>query len=744
MSFRISLKKILSGWRLKEYTSSLFIRLLLGFTVVISLMAAFIWYSVIFYRESLQEEVISHNTLNLQKTSENYDRLIDSIRSSILTFSLELEGTQDEFVNYTSAVSTMKKIRLLVSNRALYLDNLILMNKNSGFAIEKSRGTDIETMFDRYYTSADYSAAFWKDQLSQTDKFRLLPESVFVEQGVNSWIEQKTLLPIMLRNEGLPSYDLLAMVDADQMYKELGQSVNEYFFILNEQGRTIYTSSKPDVISFPELPGPSGYVMKDKVYYFYKKGENGLTYVHLLPDRTISSQIRWNYSFVLLLVLTITFSVIVSLLISVRLNAPVKRIINAIQMWNVPFHVESGIKEFNIIHHKINDILQSHRDIHQDMSDKESLLRHYAYSNMLKKIRFQDESSLTSITEDRSFVLLLFQVSYKSNLSLLNVQEERATSFIREYVNRIIAQTYAESITFQMEMDQIVSIVFTDRNDPLIAQTLEHARHMLETEREYCFFTLTASQGTENWNEAYQTGLSQLKKRKFGIETQIVSADTSQEEEAGLSQVQEEELEANLHSGNAAASLQIVRRVLSKMSKRGQTSQSVLQFAESVILRTHKSLQQRHIDPDPARIAITELPSCYTYEHLDEILSIMIERSSKLVREIMDKRDHIIDFVYDYLEQHYDKDITLDTIADKLNISRGYLSRYFKEKTGEYFVDYVNSVRINKVKKLLLRPDIRIQDAAQSVGYQNVNSFNRMFKKLTGFTPTEFRKNEQQ
>ncbi|SDD51055.1 Helix-turn-helix domain-containing protein [Paenibacillus sp. UNCCL117] len=742
MSFRQTLSKIMSGLRLKEYTSSLFIRLLLGFTVVISFMVSFIWYSVVFYRGSLEEEVINHNTLNLQKTSENYDRLIDSIHSSILTFSLELEGTQDEVIDYSHAVSTMKKIRLLVSNRALYLDNLLLLSKDSGFAIEKGRGSDIETMFRRYYASPDYSVAFWQDQFSQPDKFRLLPESVFAERDDFGWTEEKKLLPIIMRNEGLPNFYLLAMVDADHMYKELGQSVNDYFYILNEQGQPIYNSSKRADIAFPKFPGPSGHVMKDNVYYFYKKGENGLTYVHLLPDRSISGQVRWNFSFVLLLVLTITFSVIVSLLISVRLNTPVKRIIHAIQMWNVPLTLESGIKEFNIIHDKINDILQTNRDIHQDMSNKESLLRYYAYSNMLKKIRFQDGSDLARVTEDRSFVLLLVQVSYKSKLSLLNVQEERATSFIREYVNRIIAQTYADSITFQMEMDQIVSIVFTDKNDPRIAQTLEQVHHMLETESEYCFFTLTASGGTEDWNEAYQTGLSQLKRRKFGCETQVVTADGTQDEDAGLSQAQEEELDANLYSGNAAPALQLVRRVLGKMSKRGQSAQSVLHFAESVVLRTQKSLQQRQIEPEPARVALADLQSCYTYEYLDEILSSMMERSSKLVRETVEKRDHIIDFVYDYLEQHYDKDITLDSIADKLNISRGYLSRYFKEKTGEYFVDYVNSVRINKAKKLLLHPDIRIQDAAQSVGYQNINSFNRMFKKLTGITPTEFRKNE--
>ncbi|MNY04657.1 HTH-type transcriptional regulator YesS [compost metagenome] len=382
--------------------------------------------------------------------------------------------------------------------------------------------------------------------------------------------------------------------------------------------------------------------------------------------------------------------------------------------------------------------------MHQDISEKESLLRYYAYSNVLKKIRHDHGDSPTWFQEDRPFVLLLFQVDYTSKLYQSEMEEERATSFIREYINRIIVGTYSDTLTFQMEKNQILTIVFTEISDPDISFTLEQIRSVLEAEREYCFLTITASGGTEDWNEAYELGLDQLKRRTFNDQTQIISETQENEEELLLTQSQEEELDTNLYSGNDTVVLQLVRRVLAKMNKRNHTALSVKQFAEALVLRTQKILQQRQIDPVPARHSLTELPKCHTYEQLDMLLTSMIQHSSILIKEIKEKKDHIIQFVYDYLENNYDKDITLDVVADKLNISRSYLSSYFKEKTGTNFVDYVNSVRIDKAKKLLLSPDIRIQDAAQFVGYQNINSFNRMFKKFTGFTPSEFRKNELQ
>ncbi|PYI57412.1 helix-turn-helix domain-containing protein [Paenibacillus flagellatus] len=732
-----------AGFRFKEYTSSLFVRLLFSFLIVIALLVSFILYSVVFYRGSVKDEIIKYNTLNLQKTTENYENLIATIRSSVLTFSLELQEDPGQRVNYLNAISTMQKLQLVLSNRSLYLDNIVLLYEKTGFALEKSRGADIDVMFERYYNSPDYDPAFWNRQFGEPFKFRVLPASLFAESDAKNRSDERTLLPIIVKNEQLSNFYMIAMADADSIYAELHRSNSGNFYILDESNRPLYASPRSGPSSFPPFAEPSGYVVKDNVYYFYMKGANGLTYLNVVPDTTISSQVRWNFSFVLLLVLTVAISVAASFLLSARLNSPVKRIIEAIQRWNAPMPWDSGgIKEFDVIHDKISDILKSSRDIRQDISDKESLLRYYAYSNALKNIRHDQGGGTSWLPADRPFVLLLFRVEYKPMLRQVEVEEDRATSFIREYIGRIIAQSYADSLTFQMEKDQILSIVFTEPDDPGVGRTLEQIRRMLDAEREYCFLTIAASGGTDDWNEAYEIGLEKLKRRTFNDETQLIAETVEQDEELLLSPSQEAELDANLYGGNDAFVLQLVRRVLGKMKKRDQSAQGVLQFAESIILRTQKSLQQRHLDPAPARHALAELPKCHTYEQLDALLASMIRHASLLVREVKEKRDHIIQFVYDYLENNYDKDITLDLVADKLNISRSYLSSYFKEKTGTYFVDYVNSVRIEQAKKLLLKPDIRIQDAALSVGYQNINSFNRMFKKFTGVTPSEFRKDK--
>ena len=66
--------------------------------------------------------------------------------------------------------------------------------------------------------------------------------------------------------------------------------------------------------------------------------------------------------------------------------------------------------------------------------------------------------------------------------------------------------------------------------------------------------------------------------------------------------------------------------------------------------------------------------------------------------------------------------------------------RQFKKATGLTFTDYLGRVRVEKAKSLLLNPNLRISEIAYAVGFQSLRHFNRVFRELTGQSPTDFRK----
>ncbi len=91
------------------------------------------------------------------------------------------------------------------------------------------------------------------------------------------------------------------------------------------------------------------------------------------------------------------------------------------------------------------------------------------------------------------------------------------------------------------------------------------------------------------------------------------------------------------------------------------------------------------------------------------------------------------------IENQSGEAISLDTMAKGLHISTYYFCKMFKKTTGLNFTDYLARVRVEKAKNLLLNPHKRISEVAFEVGFQSLNHFNRMFKKITGQSPTLFR-----
>ena len=81
----------------------------------------------------------------------------------------------------------------------------------------------------------------------------------------------------------------------------------------------------------------------------------------------------------------------------------------------------------------------------------------------------------------------------------------------------------------------------------------------------------------------------------------------------------------------------------------------------------------------------------------------------------------------------------LDDLAEKFYLSKPYLSKYIKEKSGVTFGELVKKVRMKKARAMLKSSSMTVENIALTVGYQNVEHFNRLFKKAYNMTPVQFR-----
>lgn len=92
-----------------------------------------------------------------------------------------------------------------------------------------------------------------------------------------------------------------------------------------------------------------------------------------------------------------------------------------------------------------------------------------------------------------------------------------------------------------------------------------------------------------------------------------------------------------------------------------------------------------------------------------------------------------------YIRSRYAGPVSLEQVAQEVSLTPVYLSRLFKQVTGENFIDYLTRVRIAGAQTALADPTVSIKDVAQAVGYPDPNYFSRVFHKVTGTSPTEYR-----
>ena len=145
---------------------------------------------------------------------------------------------------------------------------------------------------------------------------------------------------------------------------------------------------------------------------------------------------------------------------------------------------------------------------------------------------------------------------------------------------------------------------------------------------------------------------------------------------------------------------------------------------------------------------LSDVLACKTYT---ELRRWFVEKMSKACSDVITKKQEkevsVIGKAKEYINQKFSKEISLEEVAKYVDISSYYFSKLFKEEEGMNFIDYVTELRIGKAKQMLTEGNVSIKEVCIEAGYTDPNYFSRIFKKVVGCTPTEYREgiqNEQE
>jgi|GEM_PF-3002810 len=208
------------------------------------------------------------------------------------------------------------------------------------------------------------------------------------------------------------------------------------------------------------------------------------------------------------------------------------------------------------------------------------------------------------------------------------------------------------------------------------------------------------------------------------------------------------ELERHYEESLKQGDLQESERMLHEFSKYviGATQVAkIIQMSYTQLLGTTiRTMYLLGIEPDSLFKGEEPYEYLRRFQNMDDLNRWFVQSLiTPIVRFVSNKtlveHEQIIDKVTAYIHDHYQEDISQDQCARNFGISRTHLSKLFKKFKQIAFSDYLTQVRMEKAKELLLASDIPVADISEKVGYLHTQNFIRVFKKLEGITPGQFR-----
>jgi len=131
------------------------------------------------------------------------------------------------------------------------------------------------------------------------------------------------------------------------------------------------------------------------------------------------------------------------------------------------------------------------------------------------------------------------------------------------------------------------------------------------------------------------------------------------------------------------------------------------------------------------------------YESVLQLLQIFAQHLSMVANQVVFQSENAepasITRAREFINAHHTEDLSLSAVAQAAHMSTFYFCKQFKKATGVSFTEYLSRVRIEKAKEQLLKPNARVSEVAYEVGFQSLTHFNRVFKKLSGESPTTYR-----
>lgn len=746
---------------LRFYSSFLRVFLVL-FLVISLLLGSFLTYSFQQEKRNLQIaseqsylNILENASATLEMSLQNMQQiLLETIWNSDFTSALVVpsEESYSRTKNILEKLQQLTEIYPYITSAYLYSSTSQMVYTSHLSFQSASQLTD--PLFQQPETLLTYEGARLSDSST----------SMFIKQINGRIVLCQHLYPDYLESLGalIFEFDLSAHSNLFSEYSTSDDSLHCY--VLDRTGTPVFASSLPTSLSsyFSEKMLSSS--QPSSVDY----SANGLTFLSYQSPST-----HWFYLFqlrtnqlqfytpaahiIFLCALSLGFALLFSLLIASKVNKPIRRLLSEISSSHFTIEAKDDIDFLSKSYAYTADQNEKLNQAIQGITPLvlERLLSHLINGSLMDEE--QINATLSGIhcpfPQRSIFSVMVLNLSSDSSNGLTPLEYNLLLSKIQELLHKEIPSPAQSFLIPQGGTSAAVVLVFPkDSSEDSLQLSIQSLMRTLSRKINISPYQLELGCGNlyNNLSDlpySYLDAQKVLSRRRFYQNEEPAAAGEELPSHNRYFEIVQKIL-LSIQAGNSSMAYTIMSQTLESLSQEFSRSDSQIQYrsffrtffelADTLHMGERENFLQQeqilidileHTDADQMTPRLTEA----MYRQLQ---SIEHENSSRVSQHIARVQEYI-------LEHYSDSSLSLEATAEHVGISPAYLSRLFKKETDSSFVDYVNMIRVQKAKYLLVQSNLKTKEIAFQTGFHSMQNFFRIFKRITGNTPGEYRANRK-
>lgn len=716
-----------------------------------------IWFEMISHQSEIKFR--QQKAIELNEITSGISQRITSLKMELATEVMEKKySTYTISGEYNTDLAMISRRLSNMNEKYHAVDSFYFYDRKTGKIYNSKSGKyDFELFYDTKWLEEIEDNIYSVQQLPLRYAFN----NEELLQKYNTLYGEFNKLVLSLVIKGRPDFFLVTNISINRLYNEIADTYNlndnslEFFF-LDTNGELIEgNSDDTDAETLIQLPFKAlgknvSYTINNDRIYFMKTLEDQFTCVISYPKLESSLESKYFGKYIVLICIALMgFSLGVSIYMSKRLYQPIDTLYSQIPESATHLNQETVYNEIDMLKQVFTEMNTFNSNAKTKLLQYEELNKAFHFRSFLensqeKKEFINTHPNLFEANGNCLCEMLIIKLDIR-NMELTN-EEEMLFRLNLQEVLRTYLQSSMKGILTQVEEDHFV-LLYHEKEEESIAQIRTILTDTVQkTTKQNVYFGI--SQLIHHVDEIIpQYHICKeliFNSYFFQWKNEIITIDQIDKT------IDIEELHNNLLNINTS----FIRYIVSQ-NRLGIESL----FGE--LEAKFKTIRNASHVKDAYNRLIVELDHEFHFSKLTEtnLLQVLLESktliemihsSKKLLILVSNqygnndvKENNYCESAKNYLNENYMKDMNITDTADSLNISYSYLSKIFRARMGVTLTDYLNNVRIEKSKDYLANTFLTLTEISERVGYNNVQSYQRFFKKYINITPGDYRKLHQ-